>query len=92
MMQPDIEAKIWSILADDMGIPVECTDIRRFSIPERDLFPDEIEVLMTHIAMCEPTSEGHKHILADDLLVRLLKQLRYDAICSAYESVGKRFS
>ena len=58
----------------------------------RALFPDEIEVLLRRIAMCDPTPEGRKHILADDLLVRLLRQLSYDAICNAYETVGKRFS
>ena len=91
-MKPDVESKVWSLLAEEMGIPEDCTDVNLIDPPVRDLFPDEIEMLLRHIAMCEPTPEGRKHILADDLLVRLLGQLSYDGICRAYETVGKRFS
>ena len=91
-MKPVVESKVWSLLAEEMGIPEDCTDVNLIDLPVRDLFPDEIEVLLRHIAMCEPTLEGRKHILADDLLVRLLGQLSYDGICRAYETVGKRFS
>ncbi len=91
-MDPQTESKVWGILAAEMGVPEDCTDVDLIDPPARDLFPDEIEVLLRRIAMCDPTPEGKKHILADDLLVRLLRQLSYDGICNAYETVGKRFS
>ena len=91
-MNHDLEQSMWRILAEEMGIPEDCTDVGRFDIPDRTLAMDEFTVLMNRISKCDFDYTGKQHIMADELLLKLLRQLSYDEFCDAYDRIRKWYA